>query len=60
MACGQGLIELNILAKEEDKNEHHGAFIAAACAKPLASLTIMNEKLCQPQDTPLIGAFEDN
>ena len=39
MACGQGLIELNILAKEEDKNEHHSALIAVAFAKPLASVT---------------------
>jgi hypothetical protein len=36
MVCGQGLIDWMILAKEEDKNEHHGALIAAACAKPLA------------------------
>jgi hypothetical protein len=28
-----------ILAQQEDQNEHHSAFIAAACAKPLASMT---------------------
>jgi hypothetical protein len=28
-----------ILAKEEDENEHHSALIAAAFAKPLASVT---------------------
>jgi hypothetical protein len=39
MVCGQGLIDWMILAKEEDKNEHHRALIAAACAKPLASVT---------------------
>ena len=25
MACGHGLIDLRILAREEDKNEHHSA-----------------------------------
>jgi len=40
MICGQGLIDWMILAKEEDKNEHHSAFIAAACAKPLASVKL--------------------
>lgn len=38
MVYGQGLIDWMILVKE-DKNEHHSAFIAAACAKPLASVT---------------------
>jgi hypothetical protein len=38
MTCGQGLIDLMNLAKE-DKNEHHRALIAAAFAKPLASVT---------------------
>jgi hypothetical protein len=41
MVCGQGLIDWMILAKEEDKNEHHSAFVAAAYAKPLASVTLM-------------------
>jgi hypothetical protein len=40
MSCGQELIDWMNLAKEEDKNEHHGTFVTAACAKPLASVII--------------------
>jgi hypothetical protein len=40
MTCGQELIDWMILAKEEDENEHHSALIAAAFAKPLASVII--------------------
>ena len=40
MACGHGLIDLTILAKEEDNNEHHSALITAVFAKSLASVTI--------------------
>jgi hypothetical protein len=40
MTCGQELIDWMNLAKEEDKNEYHGAFTTAACAKALASVII--------------------
>jgi hypothetical protein len=45
MACGHGLIDLRILAKE-DKNECHSALIAAAFAKSLASVTPIFQGTC--------------